>query len=81
MYLMTTNPFLPSLSVAAITRFQKQPLLQTSLLGLFKFIQISQGSSFLATLGWRTQSLWDCSDESSSESEFVAAPYLEVVPE
>ena len=24
------------------------------------FDTVSQGSSFLATLGWRTQSLWDC---------------------
>ena len=32
--MMRTNPFSPSLPVAAITRFQKQPLLQTSLSGL-----------------------------------------------
>jgi len=31
MNMMRTNPFSPSLPVAAITRFQKQPLLQTSL--------------------------------------------------
>ena len=24
------------------------------------FDAVSQGSSFLATLGWKTQSLWDC---------------------
>jgi hypothetical protein len=36
MNMMRTNPFSPSLPVAAITRFQKQPLLQTSPLGLGK---------------------------------------------
>jgi hypothetical protein len=30
---------------------------------LFSF---SQGSSFLATLGWRTQSLWDCPNRANS---------------
>ena len=30
---------------------------------LFSF---SQGSSFLATLGWRTQSLWDCPNRADS---------------
>jgi len=29
-------------------------------LGLFDFARVSQGSSCLATLGWRAQSLWDC---------------------
>jgi hypothetical protein len=30
-------------------------------LGVGKYFNIlTQGSSFLATMGWRTQSLWDC---------------------
>jgi hypothetical protein len=29
-------------------------------LGLLAVTRVSQGSSFLATLGWRSQSLWDC---------------------
>jgi hypothetical protein len=29
-------------------------------LGLWSCDRFSQGSSFLATLGWMTQSLWDC---------------------
>lgn len=32
----------------------------TTPLGLSDFAVLSQGSSFLATLGWRAQSLWDC---------------------
>jgi len=52
MNMMRANPFLPVLPVTAITRFQKQPLLQTSLSGLKLFVAFSQGSSFLATLGW-----------------------------
>src|SRR5215471_10271230 len=28
--------------------------------GFRRFCSPTQGSSFLATLGWRTQSLWDC---------------------
>src|SRR5438105_782860 len=50
MTLIATNPFLPPRVAAATTRFQKQPLLQTSPLGLKIFRQQTQGSSFLATL-------------------------------
>ena len=35
-------------------------LLQTSPLGLKTFSRPTQGSSCLATLGWRTQPRWDC---------------------
>src|SRR5438034_11702579 len=31
----------------------------------FHLRTVTQGSSFLATLGWRTQSLWDCSPRPS----------------
>ena len=41
------------------TGFQIGGLLQRSPLGLVVFGSITQGSSFLATLGWRSQSLWD----------------------
>src|SRR6266550_1260561 len=32
----------------------------TTPLGLKTALATTQGSSFLATLGWKTQSLWDC---------------------
>ena len=32
----------------------------STLSGLMEFCGLAQGSSCLATLGWRTQSLWDC---------------------
>jgi len=41
-------------------------------LGLKTFAATTQGSSRLATLGWRTQSLWDC----SSEAILVRAGFL-----
>ncbi|HEX7577455.1 MAG TPA: hypothetical protein VF430_05390, partial [Verrucomicrobiae bacterium] len=31
----------------------------TTPLGLFVFMHVSQGSSFLATLGYKLESLWD----------------------
>ena len=38
-------------------------------LGLGKFIpRVTQGSSCLATLGWRTQSLWDWAKRTVHES-------------
>ena len=40
---------------------------------LFSF---SQGSSFLATLGWRTQSLWDCPNRLKAELQTAAAGRL-----
>jgi hypothetical protein len=40
---------------------------------LFSF---SQGSSFLATLGWRTQSLWDCPNHLKAELQTAAAGRL-----
>jgi hypothetical protein len=42
MNMMRTNPFSPSLPVAAITRFQKQPLLQTSHMELRLIIAITK---------------------------------------
>src|SRR5258705_7738999 len=35
--------------------------LRATLLGLEFRVRLTQGSSLIATLGWRTQSLWDCS--------------------
>jgi hypothetical protein len=44
MQVMRANPFLPGLPVTTITRFQKQPLLQTSLKGLILFSPITRRS-------------------------------------
>jgi hypothetical protein len=56
MNMVRTNPFSPSLPVAAITRFQKQPLLQTSLKGLNSILILPTGLPDLpkAPEGWRT---------------------------
>jgi hypothetical protein len=35
-------------------------------------IPFTQGSSFLATLGWRTQSLWDCPNRQKAELQTVS---------
>jgi hypothetical protein len=51
MKVMRANPFLPVLPVTAITRFQKQPLLQTSPSELFSFCPFTQRNRFAPTLG------------------------------
>jgi len=38
----------------------------TTPLGLRTALATTQGSSYLATLGWKTQSLWDCGPASLS---------------
>ena len=40
-------------------------------LGLLTRVQLSQGSSCLATLGWRMQSLWDCKNADLSGIPWV----------
>ncbi len=44
-------------------------------LGLKNFTATTQGSSFLATLGWMTQSRWDCRNQKTSRS--ASDPLLE----
>jgi hypothetical protein len=39
-------------------------------LGLKTILTITQGSSLLATLGWVTQSLWDCSNSQTLVLQF-----------
>ena len=39
-------------------------------------IPFTQGSSFLATPGWRTQSLWDCPNRLKAELQTAAAGRL-----
>ena len=39
-------------------------------------IPFTQGSSFLATLGWRTQSRWDCANRLKAELQTAAAGRL-----
>ena len=51
-----------------------RPKRATTPLGLKTPSQPTQGSSFLATLGWRTQSRWDC-----SWADFVADPSMFVL--
>jgi len=41
--------------------------------GWWDSLQLTQGSSFLATLGWRTQSRWDCRQTSPETISGVAA--------
>ena len=41
-------------------------------LGLKTFRFVTQGSSFLATLGWRTQSRWDCKNADGAGSKLVS---------
>src|SRR5438034_46068 len=45
--------------VANLTRLQNENGIATTALRLMICSTMTQGSSFLATLGWRTQSLWD----------------------
>ena len=44
-------------------------------LGLTNIPVLTQGSSFLATLGWRTQSRWDCSEFGSDCPKPQLSPY------
>ena len=50
--------FNPNGVVASLTKQPTQPRW-----GWSDFLQLTQGSSCLATLGWWTQSLWDCQPE------------------
>ena len=49
----------PNGVVANLKRPQDQNGIATTALRLMISSAMTQGSSFLATLGWRTQSLWD----------------------
>ena len=45
-------------------------------LGLKTFTATTQGSSFLATLGWVTQSLWDCRPRQRRDLSLCGFPSL-----
>src|SRR5213076_2807522 len=51
----------PNGVVANVTRPPDENGIAGTALRLMICWTMTQGSSFLATLGWRTQSLWDCS--------------------
>ena len=52
--------FNPNGVVANVTRPPNEKRIAATALRLVHCWTMTQGSSFLATLGWRTQSLWDC---------------------